>query len=94
MHPAGQLFGEDAVDKAVSRHTAHAGKAVSAQNNLEMGLPALAPAAVAGMLVADVAHLDLLRRKRLFEFAGYGVGHGHVLSPARGICLPAGGRRL
>ena len=50
MHPAGPLFGEDAVDKAVSRHTAHAGKTGRAQPDLEMGFPALAPAAVTGML--------------------------------------------
>ena len=39
MHSGGQLLGEDAVDEAVSRHTAHSGKASRAKPDLEMGFP-------------------------------------------------------
>ena len=57
MHPAGKLLGKDAVDKPVSCHTAHAGKR-SARRTTSKCVSALAPPAVAGMLMADVAHID------------------------------------
>jgi len=65
--------------------TGLASKYIGTDPDLKMRFAPIAPPRMAGMFMADVKNLDLARRKCLFELASYGVGHGHVLSPAAGV---------
>ena len=61
MNLAGKFLGENIVDHAMSFHTALSGEDIGPDPDFEMGLSALTPARMAGMVMADIKHLDLAR---------------------------------
>ena len=67
MNAAGKFIRQHLVHHAMRGDAACAGKDIGLHIDLEMRFATLAPARMAGMLMADITHLDFPRIKGGFQ---------------------------
>ena len=78
MHAAGELGRQHLVHRAAALDAAEAGEGRRAHHHAEVGLAALAPAAVAAMRLAFVDHLEVVGMEGGGELGVEDLGYAPV----------------